>query len=74
MPVYVARDWSTTDSRLHRFWGHLIWAPKFNKGIKRKTNVLHENKKQPSVTVFSKLNIESEHINAANGTKIIIVL
>ena len=46
------------------FWGHLIWASKFKKGRKRETNVLYRNKKLPSITLFSKLNIESEHNNA----------
>ena len=35
----------------------------------KKTNILHKNKKLPSVTLFSKLNVESEHINAVNRTK-----
>ena len=43
--------------------------PKFKKDRKRKTNVLHKNKKLPSVNLFSKLNIESEHINTVNRTK-----
>ena len=51
------------------FWGHLIWATKFNKDRKRKINVLHENKKLQSVTLFGKLNIESEDIIIVNGTK-----
>ena len=48
-------------SSAYQFWGHLIWAPKFKKGRKIKT-------------LFSKLNIESEHISSLNGTKTIIVL
>ena len=52
-------------------WGHLIWAPKFKKVRKRKTNFLRKNKKLPSVTLFSKLNIESEHIHTVNRTKIL---
>ena len=52
-------------------WGHLIWAPKFKKVRKRKTNFLRKNKKLPSVTLFSKLNIESEHIHRVNRTKIL---
>ena len=43
--------------------------PNFKKGRKRKTNVLHKNNNLPSVTLFSKLNIEAEHINVVNGTK-----
>ena len=42
---------------------------KFNKGKKRKTKVLHKNKKLQSVTLFSKLNVKSEHINTVNRTK-----
>ena len=53
-----------------RFWGHVILAPKFKKGRTRKTNVLHKNEQLPSITLFSKLNLESEHINAVNRTKI----
>ena len=47
----------------------LIWAPKLKKDRKRKPKILNENKKLPSVTLASKLNIESEHINAVNRTK-----
>ena len=50
-------------------WEHLIWSPKFKKARTRKTNVLHKNKKLPSLTLFSKFNIELEHINAVNRTK-----
>ena len=64
------RGLSSPDLRsVYRFWGHLIWAPKFKEGRKRKSNVLQKNKKLPSVTLFSRLNIESEHINAVNRTK-----
>ena len=52
MVVQFTRGWSRADLRLeYQFWGHLIWAPKFKKGRKRKTfeeekvNVLHKNKK-----------------------------
>ena len=55
--------------QLYRFWGYLIWVPKFKKGRKRKSNFLHEIEKLPSLTLFSKLNIESELINAVNRTK-----
>ena len=48
---------------------HLIWAPKFKKYRKRKTNVFHKNEKLPSVILFNKLNIELELINAVNRTK-----
>ena len=30
---------------------------------------MHKNKKLPYVTLFSQLNIESEHINTVNKTK-----
>ena len=30
---------------------------------------MHKNKKLPSVTLFRKLNIESEHLNAVHRTK-----
>ena len=40
---------------VYRFRGHLIWAPKFKKGRKRKTIFLHKNKKVSSVTLFNKL-------------------
>ena len=43
------------------------------KGKKRKTSVLHKNKKLSSVTLFTKLNIESEHINAINRLKNIVL-
>ena len=46
--------------------------PKFKKCRKRKINVLHKNKKNchlPSVTLFSKLNIKSKHINTVNWIK-----
>ena len=48
---------------IYQFWEHLIWAPKFKEGRKRETNVFYRNKKLYSVTFFSKLNIETEHIN-----------
>ena len=38
------------------------------KGRKRKSNVLHK-RKLTSVTLFSKLNFESEHINVVKITK-----
>ena len=64
------RRWSRADWWLvYRFWGHLIWAPEFKKRRKRITNVLRKNKKLPSVTLFSKMNIESEHMNAISRTK-----
>ena len=57
------KDWSRADlSSVYQFWGHLILAPKFKKGRKRKTNALYKNKKLPSATLFSKLNIKSESI------------
>ena len=66
----VFMGWSRTDLRsVYGFWGHLIWASRLKKGIKRKTNVLHGNKKLLSVTLFSKLIIESEHINTVNRAK-----
>ena len=62
--------WSRANLRLlYQFWGHLIWAPKFKKGRKRKTNTLHKNKKLLAVTLSSKFNIESKHINTVNWTK-----
>ena len=65
-----ARGWSRADLRLvYWFWEHLIWSPKFKKARTRKTNVLHKNKKLPSLTLFSQFNIELEHINAVNRTK-----
>ena len=42
---------------------------KVKKGKKRKTNVLHKNIKLPSVTLSSKLDISSKHINTLNRTK-----
>ena len=70
LALYHSRGWSRADLRLvYQFWGHLIWAPKFNKVRKKKTNFLHKNEKLPCATLFSKLNIESEHINIANRTK-----
>ena len=64
------RGWSRADLKsVYRFWGHLIWTPKFKKGRKRKTNIFLKNKKLLSPTLSSKLNIELEHINTANGTK-----
>ena len=48
---------------------HLFCVTKFETGRKRKTNALHKNKKLPSVTYSSKLNIEPEHINTVNRTK-----
>ena len=53
---------------VYRFFGQLIWRPKFKKGRKRKAKVLNKNKKLPSVTLVSKFNIESEHINAVKRT------
>ena len=53
----------------HKKVYYSTWMPKFKKDRKRKTNVLHKNKKLPSVNLFSKLNIESEHINTVNRTK-----
>ena len=61
---------SGSDLRLglaYRFLRHVIWAPRFKKGGKRKTNVLNKNKVS-YVTLFSKLNIKSEHIKAVNKT------
>ena len=67
--VNYCRGWSRADLRLvYRFWGHLIWAPKFMEGRKRKTKVLQRNRKLSPVNLFSKLNIESENINAVNKT------
>ena len=60
------RGLSRADLSLYRFLGDLIWAPKFKKGRKRKTNVLDKIKKLPFVTLFPKLNVESEQINAVN--------
>ena len=38
--------WSRADLKsAYWFWGHLIWASKFRKGRKRKTNFVHKNKK-----------------------------
>ena len=60
----MSRGPSRADLRLiHQFLKHLLWVFKFKKSRKRKTNILCQNKKLPSVTLFSKLNIESEHIN-----------
>ena len=53
---------------------HLIWPRRFKRGRKRKTDVLHKNKKLPSVTLFIKLSIESEDLDTAIEQKIIIVL
>ena len=52
-----------------QFLGHLIWAPKFSKGRKRKTTLLHKNKELSSATILSKPNIESEQIHAVSRTK-----
>ena len=58
------RGWSRADLRsIYRFTRHLVWGSKFKKGRKRKTNVLHKNKKLPSASLVSKLKIELEHIN-----------
>ena len=66
----IVNGWSRADLKsAYQFWGHLIWAPKFKKVRKRKTNFFHKNKKLPYVTFFSKLNIESEHITTVNRTK-----
>ena len=46
---------------LYQFWRCLIWGHKFKKGWQRKTNILYKNKKLPSVTLFSRLNIKSTH-------------
>ena len=54
---------------MYWFWGHLIWVPKFKKGRKRITNILHKNEELSSVTLFSKLNIESNHTNVVKRTK-----
>ena len=63
------RGWSRADLTLvDQFLGHLIWPPKFKKGRKRKTSVLHKNNLLYA-TLFSKLNIESEHINTVNWTQ-----
>ena len=71
----INRDCSRADLRsVYRFWGHLIWTPKFKKGRKRKTNIFLKNKKLPSLIVFGKLNIELEHINAANSSKNSIIV
>ena len=58
------RGWSRADLRsIYRFTRHLVWGSKFKKGRKRKTNVLHKNKKLPSASLVRKLKIELEHIN-----------
>ena len=57
---------------VYQFCEHLSWASKFKKGGKRKTNVLHKNKKLLSVTLSKNLNIQSEHINTVNREKNII--
>ena len=54
---------------VYQFLGHLIWGPKFKKGRKRKINVLYKYKKLGSVNLYSKLNIQPEHIKAVNRTK-----
>ena len=54
---------------IYEFWGHVIWVCEFKKGRKRKTNVFYKNKKLSFVTLFSKINIESEHIITVNRTK-----
>ena len=49
--LWKHKGWSRADLRLvYRFWGHLIWSPKFKKGRKIKHKVLYKNKKLPSVT------------------------
>ena len=46
--LWKHKGWSRADLRLvYRFWGHLIWSPKFKKGRKIKHKVLHKNKKLP---------------------------
>ena len=70
MPKNKSQGRSRADLRsVYWFWGHLIWEPKFKKVRKKKTNFLYDNKKLPSVTLFSKLNIESEDIITVNRTK-----
>ena len=59
---------------VYQFLEHLMWVPKFKKVKKRKTNVLHKNKKLLSVTVSSKLNIESEHINTVNNKRLTVII
>ena len=54
---------------MYQFRSHLIWDPNSRKADKEKTNLLHKNKKPPSATLFSKLNIESEHINAVKNIR-----
>ena len=67
---WTGKGWSRADLRsVYQFWGHLIWASKFKKSRKRKTNVLNKNKKLSSVTLLSKLNIESKHISTVNRIK-----
>ena len=42
------------------FGTHYLGVQNQEKGRERKTNILHKNKKLLSVTLFSKLNVESE--------------
>ena len=71
----ISKGCSTADLRsVFGFWGHLIWVPKFKKGRGGKSDVLHENKKLQSITLFSKLNIESEHLNTVKRMKNILLL
>ena len=56
--LHTYRGLSRADLRsVYRFWGHLIWVPKFKKGKKRKATFLHKNKKQQSATLFNKLTL-----------------
>ena len=67
---HLNQSLSRPDLRLlYQFWGYLIWIPKFKKGRKRKANIFLTNKKHPSMTLLSKLDIESEYIKAVNKTK-----
>ena len=51
-----------------QYWRNVILGPMIKKGRKRKSNILHKTK-LPSLTLFSKLHFESEHINAVKITK-----
>ena len=54
------RAWSAGDVRsVYLILGTPIWTPKSKVGRRRKTNILHKNKKLPFVTLFSRLNIAS---------------
>ena len=64
--IFIRGSSTATLRSVYQFWRNLIWLHKFKKGRKRKANVLHKNKKLPSVTLLSKLRIESEHINTAS--------